>query len=156
MTRSDWLDRFVKSGKCLFINTRPSWCKLIMVIPTIKFILHESIICKRAHSGGYLLGGKRQDYFVGKTSNLPLSYLPIKTFNIVLLLVISVFYDEPEIWSNEPEARWQCSRQAGHDDVMGCTVRWTGGEKFLTEVVGRVWTEVKLRRASHKGLWLRA
>jgi hypothetical protein len=92
MTRSDWLDMFVKSGKCLFINTRPSWCKLIMVIPTIKFILHESIICKRAHSGGYLLGGKRQAYFVGKTSNLPLSYLPIKTFNIVLLLVISVFW----------------------------------------------------------------
>jgi hypothetical protein len=60
-------------------------------------MLHESLVCKRAHGGGYLLGGKRQAYFVGKTSNLPLSYLPIKTFNIALLLVFLVFDDEPEI-----------------------------------------------------------
>jgi hypothetical protein len=65
-----------------------------MVIPTIKFMLHGSLVCKRTHGGGYLLGGKRQAYFVGKTSNLPLSYLPIKTFNIALLLVILVFDDE--------------------------------------------------------------
>jgi hypothetical protein len=27
---------------------------------------------------------------------------------------------KPEIWSNEPEARWRCSRWAGHDNVLGC------------------------------------
>jgi hypothetical protein len=36
---------------------------------------------------------------VGKTSNLPLIYLTIKPFNLVLLLVISVFDDEPKIRS---------------------------------------------------------
>jgi hypothetical protein len=54
---------------------------------------------KRAYGGGYLLGEKCQPYFTRKISNLPLTYLPFKPFNIVLLLVISVFYDEPEIWS---------------------------------------------------------
>jgi hypothetical protein len=52
---------------------------------------------KRAYSVGYLLGGKCQAYLVGKTSNLPLTYLPIKPFNLALLLVISVFDDELEI-----------------------------------------------------------
>jgi hypothetical protein len=68
-----------------------------MIVPNVKFMLHESLACKRAYGGGYLLGGKRQNYFIGKTSNLPLTYLPIKPFNLVLLLVISVFDDEPEI-----------------------------------------------------------
>jgi hypothetical protein len=52
-----------------------------------------------AYVGGYLLGGKRQAYFMGKTSNLPLTYLTMKPFNLVLLLVISVLDDEPDIWS---------------------------------------------------------
>jgi hypothetical protein len=62
-------------------------------------MLHDSLACKRAYGGGYLLGGKRQAYFFGKTSNLPLTYLPIMPFNPTLLLVISIFYDEPEIRS---------------------------------------------------------
>jgi hypothetical protein len=60
-------------------------------------MLHDSLACKRAYGGCYLLGGKRQAYYVGKTSNLPLTYLTIKPFNLALLLVISVFDDEPEI-----------------------------------------------------------
>jgi hypothetical protein len=46
-----------------------------MIVPTVKFMLHDSLACKRAYDGGYLLGGKRQAYFVGKTSNLSLTYL---------------------------------------------------------------------------------
>jgi hypothetical protein len=38
-----------------------------------------------------------------KTYNLPLTYLIIKPFKVVLLLVISVFYDEPEIQSMNRE-----------------------------------------------------
>ena len=68
-----------------------------MNVNTAKFMLHDSLACKRVYGGGYLLGGKRQAYFVGKTSNLPLTYLPIKPFNLALLLVISVFDDETEI-----------------------------------------------------------
>ena len=63
---------------------------------------------KKVCGGGYLLGGKHQAYHAGKTSNLPLTYLPIKPFNLVLLLVISVFDDEPEIrstnWKRSDEA----------------------------------------------------
>jgi hypothetical protein len=70
-----------------------------MIVPTVKFMLHDSLACKRTYSGGYLLGGKRQAYFVGTTSNLPLTYLTIKPFNLALLLVVSVFDDEPEIRS---------------------------------------------------------
>jgi hypothetical protein len=62
-----------------------------MIIPTVKFMLHDSLACKRAYSDGYLLSTKRQTYFVGKTSNLPLGS------GMQKLLVISVFYDEPEI-----------------------------------------------------------
>jgi hypothetical protein len=60
-------------------------------------MLNDSLACKMAYVGGYLLGGKRQAYFMGKTSNLPLTYLTIKPFNLALLLVISIFDDEPEI-----------------------------------------------------------
>jgi hypothetical protein len=42
-----------------------------MIVPTVKFVLHDSLTCKRANGGGYLLGGKREVYFVEKTSNLP-------------------------------------------------------------------------------------
>jgi hypothetical protein len=59
-----------------------------MIVPTVKFMLHDKLACKRAYSGGYLLGGKRQAYFEGKTSNLPPMYLTIKPFNLALLLVI--------------------------------------------------------------------
>jgi hypothetical protein len=62
-------------------------------------MLHDSLARKRAYGGDYLLGGKRQTYFVGKTSNLPLTYLTIKSFNLTLLLVISVFDVESEIRS---------------------------------------------------------
>jgi hypothetical protein len=67
-----------------------------MIVSTVKFMLHDSLAYKRICGGGYLLGGKRQAYFVGKTSNLALTYLTIKPFNLALMLVISVFDDEPE------------------------------------------------------------
>jgi hypothetical protein len=67
-----------------------------MIVTTIKFMLHENLASKRVCGGGYLLGGKYQAYFVRKTSNLPLTYLIIKAFNLVLMLVISVFDDESE------------------------------------------------------------
>jgi hypothetical protein len=70
-----------------------------MIVPTIKFMLYDSLAYKKTYGGGYLLCRKRQAYFVGKTSNLPLTYLTIKPFNLALLLVISGFDDEPEIWS---------------------------------------------------------
>jgi hypothetical protein len=68
-----------------------------MIIPIIKFVLYDNLACKRVYGGGYLSGGKRQTYHAGKTPNLPLTYLPIKYFNLMLLPVISVFDDEPEI-----------------------------------------------------------
>ena len=46
---------------------------------TLKFMLHDSLACKRAYGGGYLLGGKRQAYHAGNTINLPPTYFPIKT-----------------------------------------------------------------------------
>jgi hypothetical protein len=70
-----------------------------MIVPTVKFMLYDSFACKRDYSSDYLLGGKRQAYFVGKTFYLPLTYLTIKSFNLTLRLVISVFDDEPEIRS---------------------------------------------------------
>jgi hypothetical protein len=70
-----------------------------MIVSTVKFMLYESLACKRDYSGDYLLGGKRQAYFVRKTSYLPLTYLTIKSFNLTLWLVILVFDDEPEIRS---------------------------------------------------------
>jgi hypothetical protein len=76
-----------------------------MIVPTIKFMLHDSFACKRASGVGYLLGRKRQAYFVGKTSNVPLTYLTIKAFDLALLLVISVFYDEPEDPIDESKVR---------------------------------------------------
>jgi hypothetical protein len=68
-----------------------------MIVPTVKLMLHDSLGCKRAYGGGYLLGRKRQAYFMGKASNQPITYLPIKPFNLTLLLVISVFDGEQEI-----------------------------------------------------------
>jgi hypothetical protein len=62
-----------------------------MIVPIIKFVLYGNLACKRVYGGCYLSGGKRQTYQAGKTPNLPLSYLPIKTINHALLLVISVF-----------------------------------------------------------------
>jgi hypothetical protein len=70
-----------------------------MIVSTVKFMMHDSLACKRTYGGGYILGGKPEDYFVGKTSNLPLTYLTMKPFNLTLLLVISVFDDELDIWS---------------------------------------------------------
>jgi hypothetical protein len=113
MMQSDWLIKFVKGGKCLFTNAQSICCQLIMIVPTVKFMLHDTLACKRDYSGGYLLGGKRQAYFVGNTSNLPLTYLTIKPFNLTLLLVISVFYDEPKIRST--------NRKRGDD--LGCPGR---------------------------------
>jgi hypothetical protein len=62
-----------------------------MIIFTVKFMLHDSLACKRAYDGGYLLDGNHQTYFVRKISNLLLNYLTIKSFNFALLLVISIF-----------------------------------------------------------------
>ena len=58
-----------------------------MIVTTVKFMVHDNFACKRGYGCGYLLGGKRQAYFVGKTSNLPLTYLPIKPFNLALQLL---------------------------------------------------------------------
>jgi hypothetical protein len=66
MTQFDWLIKFVKGGKGLFTNALLSYCQLIMIIPTIKFMLHDSLACKRAYGGGYLLSGKSQAYFLKK------------------------------------------------------------------------------------------
>jgi hypothetical protein len=64
MTRSDCLDRFVKGEKCLFINIWANCCQLIIIVSTVKFMLYDSLVCKRAYGGGYLLGGKRQAFFL--------------------------------------------------------------------------------------------
>jgi hypothetical protein len=142
--------------KCLFINTWPSWYKVIMIMPTVKFMLHGSLACKRAYDGGYLLGGKCQVYFTGKTSNLPLTYLPIMPFNPALLLVISFF-----LWwvgdpIDEPEARWRSSRRVSYNDVLGCPRRWMDGGKFLARFVARIGEELELLQASHdKFSWRR-
>jgi hypothetical protein len=115
-----------------------------MIVPTVKFVLHDSFACKRAYDGGYLLGGKCQPYFAGKTSNLPLTYLPIKPFNLALLLVISVFDDEPEIRSTNQKR----SNEALVELVT--TLFWVAPKdewterKFLAGVVARVWAGVKL------------
>jgi hypothetical protein len=63
-------------------------------------MLRDSVACKckRVYGGGYLLDRKHQVYFVGKISNIPLTYLTIKPFNHALMLVISVFDDELEAW----------------------------------------------------------
>jgi hypothetical protein len=76
-----------------------------MIVRTVKFMLYDSFVCKTVYGGGYLLGGKRQAYFVGKTSNVPLTYLTIKPFDLALLLVISVFDDAPEDPINELKVR---------------------------------------------------
>jgi hypothetical protein len=66
-----------------------------MIVPTIKFVLYSTLICKKV-CGGHLLGRKRQTYHTGKTPNLSLTYLVIKLFTPSLLLVISVFDYEPK------------------------------------------------------------
>jgi hypothetical protein len=34
-----------------------------MIVPTVKFVLIDGLVCKKAYvGGGYLLGGKRQTY----------------------------------------------------------------------------------------------
>ena len=153
MTRSDWLDRFVKGVKGLFIDTWTSWCKLIMIIPAVKFILYDSLACKRAYNDGYLLSRKRETYFAGKTFNLPLTYLRIKPFKAAGHLGF-LWWTRDLI--NEPEAWWRSSRRAGHDDVLDCPGRWTDGDKFLVGFVARVGEQLERRRAGHVGLWLRA
>jgi hypothetical protein len=60
-----------------------------MIVPTGKFMLHDSLACKRAYGGGYLLAGKRQAYHVGKTSKLSTNYLPTKPFDLTLLDIFS-------------------------------------------------------------------
>jgi hypothetical protein len=111
MAQSDWLIKFIKGGKDLFTNAWPSYCQHIKIVATVKFMLHDSLACKRAYGGGYPLGRKRQAYFVGKTSNLPLTYLTIKPFNLALMLVISVFLTMTGHPINELKARWRSSRE---------------------------------------------
>jgi len=82
------LDRFVKGGKGLFTKAWLNCCKLIRIVPTVKFVPHGSLACKRACGGGYLSGGKRQAYHAGKTPNQPPTYLPTKPFDPALLLGI--------------------------------------------------------------------
>jgi hypothetical protein len=67
-----------------------------MIVPIIKLVLYDNLAYKKVYGGDYLSGGKRQTYHTEKTPNLPLSYLTIKLFTPSLLLVISVFYYEPE------------------------------------------------------------
>jgi hypothetical protein len=151
MTLSDWLDRLAKGEKYLFINTRPSWYKLIMVIPIVKFMLHDSLACKRVYGGGYLLDGKRQAYFTRNTSNLPLTYLHSLIVAGHLAFLLWNRRSDRQIGSAvmkvSPSRSWRC---------LDCLGRWTVGEKFLAGVVVRVWTGVKLWRTGHSGLWLRA
>jgi hypothetical protein len=59
MMQSYWLDQFVKGWKGLFTKAWPYCCQLIMIVPTVKFVLYNSIACKRVCGSGYLLGGKR-------------------------------------------------------------------------------------------------
>jgi hypothetical protein len=73
-----------------------------MVVPTIKSVLYSNLAYKKVCGGGYLLGGKCQAYYMGKTRNLPLTYLPIKLFTHLLFMVISVFDYDP---IDKPEAR---------------------------------------------------
>jgi hypothetical protein len=73
-----------------------------MILPNVKFVLHDSLACKRACDGGYLSCGKRQTYHAGKTPNLPSTYPPTKFIDVALMLYISAFSlfdDEPEIRS---------------------------------------------------------
>jgi hypothetical protein len=60
-------------------------------------VLYGNLACKMIYGGTYLSDGKRQNYQAGKTLNLPLNYLPTENFNLALLLVILVFYNEPKI-----------------------------------------------------------
>jgi hypothetical protein len=88
-----------------------------MIVSTVKFVLYNTLACKKICGCDYLLGAKRQVYHTGKTSNQPLTYLAIKFFTPSLLLVISVFDYESEIRSpnrkrgGEALASWsrQCS-----------------------------------------------
>jgi hypothetical protein len=75
-----------------------------MIVPIIKFVLYGNLACKMLYGSDYLLGRKRQTYHAGKTSNLPLTYLTIKPFNLALLLVISVSDDDGDP-IDEPEVR---------------------------------------------------
>jgi hypothetical protein len=156
MAQSDWLIKFIKGGKDLFTNAWPSYCQHIKIVATVKFMLHDSLAFKRAYGGGYPFGRKRQAYFVGKTSNLPLTYLTIKPFNLALMLVISVFLTMNRTSDQRTKSMVTKLSRTGHGDVLGCPRRWTNGEKLLTEVVARVGEELKLRQAGHSGLWLRA
>jgi hypothetical protein len=63
-------------------------CKLIIIVPTVKFVLHDSLACKIVCCGGYLSGGKRQVYHAGKIPNLPPTYLLTNPFDPALLLDI--------------------------------------------------------------------
>jgi hypothetical protein len=49
--RSDWLDRFVKGDKGLFTKAWSSYCQLIKIAPTIKSVLHGSLVCKKVYGG---------------------------------------------------------------------------------------------------------
>jgi hypothetical protein len=51
ITRSDWLDRFVKGDKGLFTKAWSSYCQLIKIAPTVKYVLHGSLACKRVYGG---------------------------------------------------------------------------------------------------------
>ena len=108
MAQSDWLIKFIKGGKDLFTNAWPSNCQHNKIVAIVKFMLHDSLACKRAYGGGYPLGRKRQAYFVGKTFNLPLTYLTI----ISRWCWSSRFFWR---WTghpiNEPKARWRSSRE---------------------------------------------
>jgi hypothetical protein len=46
------LDQFVKGGKSLFTKAWLNCCKLLRIVPTIKFVPHGSLACKRACGGG--------------------------------------------------------------------------------------------------------
>jgi hypothetical protein len=146
------LDRFAKSGKCLFTKTWPNDCKLIRIVPTVKFVQHASLACKRVCVGDYISNGKCQAYHAGKACNLPPTFLPTTPLDPRLLLPaghLSFFEDRWWIRDpiKEPEARWRSSPRAGHDNVLGCPRSWTDEEKFHTGVVARVGEELEIWRA---------
>jgi hypothetical protein len=95
-----------------------------MIVPTVKFMLHDSLACKRVCGGDYLSCGKCQTYHAGKTLNLH--------FVLAMLLDFSVFSqidDEPKIWS---------------------TNRKRGDEALVKLVMAMFWVAPKVERMDKK------
>jgi hypothetical protein len=91
-----------------------------MIVPTVKFVWYSGLVCKRICGGSYLLGGKRQA--AEKTIDLPPTYLPIKPFDLALLLNILFFRTlTMKRRSNRRTGNVVMKLSlSGHIDVLGC------------------------------------